>query len=161
MYTSDELAAIKAQVRKRRLTVALPCCAMLAAALAVFVIGQINRSEKMWLITVAMTLLGGGLFIFFNGVYVRPMALYRKHVDIMLNGRKRETTGYYKSFSDDISDKEGLDCHAMFINVGEKDSEVDDRLFYYDAHKSKPEIPFGTKITVVSNDKMVSEIKTV
>lgn len=159
MYTDEELKEVSSRLKKRWLVAGIPCGLILAAAVALFVIGQQSRSESMWIVTAALTVLGGGLFLFLYGVYVRPMSLYRRHIDTMLNGRKRETTGLYKSFSDDVKDREGLDCHAMFINVGDKDDEADDRLFYYDTHKEKPAIPFGTRVTVISNDKMVSEIK--
>ena len=87
------------------------------------------------------------------------MRIYRKHLTYMLNGRMRVTTGVFKSFSEDVSDREGLDCYAMLINVGDKDDPEDDRLFYYDVHKPAPEMPLGTMITVHSNDKMVSAIE--
>ena len=72
--------------------------------------------------------------------------------------RKRTTTGVYKFFSEDIYDRDGLECHSMLINIGEKNDPEDDRLFYYDAYKPAPAFEMGEKITVISNDKMVSSI---
>lgn len=159
MYSEDELLGIRQRVRKRWWIATAPCALAFAAAIAVFVYGQLSRSETLWMVTVALTILAGGAFLFLYGVYVRPMRLYMKHVDMMLHGRRRETTGVFKSFSDEVQDKDGLDCHPMFLNIGDKDDENDDRLFYYDVYKAKPEFPLGTRVTVVSNDRMVSEIR--
>ena len=76
-----------------------------------------------------------------------------------MHGRKRVTTGVFKSFSEDVCDREGLECYAMMVNIGEKDDPEDDRLFYYDAYKPHPAFELGERITVESNDKMVSSIK--
>jgi len=91
-------------------------------------------------------------------VYVRPALIYRKHVRYMLHGRMRQTTGLFKSFSEDVSDREGLECHAMLLNIGEKDDPEDDRLFYYDSCKDRPAFAIGERVTVLSNDKMVSSM---
>ncbi|MEG1775054.1 MAG: hypothetical protein RR367_01005, partial [Clostridia bacterium] len=136
-----------------------PAALVLAAAVVIFVIGQLSRNDQMWIVTTALTIVSGGYFVFLYGVYVRPMRLYRKHVDYMLNGRKRETTGVLKDFAADTSDKEGVECYAMLLNVGERDDEEDDRLFYYDVHKPKPTMPLGSCITVTSNDRMVADVK--
>ena len=77
---------------------------------------------------------------------------------IALFGRMRETTGVLKSFSEDVSDREGLECHAMMLNVGERDDPEDDRLFYFDALKPWPGWAMGTRLTVKSNDKLVASI---
>lgn len=159
MYSQDELIAVQTMVRRRRLAAILPAVALFGIALAVFLFGQMNRSDKLWMLTVALTILGGSWFLFLYGVCVKPLMIYREHIRYMLEGRKRETTGVLKAFSQDISDRDGLECHAMLLNVGEKDGPEDDRLFYFDAHKTFPQIPLGTRITVCSNDKMVASIQ--
>lgn len=159
MYTQEDMTVVKRRLTKRWWITAVPAVLLAAAAVAVFVAGQLARSETLWMVTAALTVAGGVYFLFFYGVYTRPMLLYARHVDYMLNGRKRETTGILKAFASEVSDKEGIDCHAMLVNVGERDEEEDDRLFYYDAHKPKPEMPLGTRVTVVSNDRMVAEMR--
>lgn len=79
----------------------------------------------------------------------------------MLNGRMRETVGIFKSFDEQVHDKEGLLCHAMMLNIGEKDDQEDDRLFYFDDFLKKPEELIGKKVKVLSNDKMVSSIELI
>ena len=159
LYSQDDLNNVCKMLKKRWWVTSVPAVAILSAAIAIFVYGQLNRNDTLWMLTAALTVLGGGFFCFFYGVYVRPVRIYRKHLTYMLGGRMRSTTGVYKSFAEDKSDREGLECYAMLINVGDKDDPEDDRLFYYDAHKAKPSVPFGTRITVQSNDKMVSAIE--
>lgn len=158
MYTQTDLVNINKQLQKRWLVTLVPSIAVLAAAIAIFVYGQLNRSDVLWMLTSALTIVGGGYFLFLFGVYVRPALAYRKHLNYMLNGRKRETTGVFKFFSEDVVVREGLEVHAMLVNVGEKDDPEDDRLFYFDVYKPAPEMALGERITVVSNDKMVSAI---
>ena len=143
-------------LHKRRWVAIIPGALLIAVAIAVFVAGQIGRSSTAWVWTVLLTVLGGGYLIFMFGVYVRPVAVYRYHVYYMLNGRQRETTGVFKSFAEEVSDRDGLLCHAMMVNVGDRDDPEDDRLFYFDTQKPRPAVSFGTRMTVWSNDKMVS-----
>ena len=159
MYTQQDWDDVQVMLKKRWLVTIVPSALVLAVAIAVFVYGRIQRSDTIWMITSALTILGGGFFVFFYGVYVRPARIYRRHLSYMLTGRMRETTGVFKSFSEDVSDREGLECHAMMLNIGEKDDPEDDRLFYYDAYKPRPEFTFGERVTVRSNDKMVSSIE--
>lgn len=155
MYTEADRVEAKRQLSRRRLLVYLPCGVALAVTIALFVILQQRRLDWSWALAAGLTILFGSLLIFFCGVYVRPMALYSKHIGYMLDGRKRETTGIFKSF-DDAEDRDGLECHAMLLNVGDRDDPEDDRLFYYDAFKPKPDVALGERVTVFSNDKMVA-----
>ncbi|MBE5802233.1 MAG: hypothetical protein E7319_08080 [Clostridiales bacterium] len=159
MYTREEQAVVAAKCRKRMLVTFIPAAIVLAAAIALFVWGQINRYDETWKITAALTILGGGYAIFMYGVYVKPMRNYRNHVNYMLDGRVRETAGVFKAFSDDVMEKHGVQCHPLMINVGEKDDGEDDRLFYYDVLKPAPEMPLGTRVVISSNDMMVAEIR--
>ena len=158
MYTQEDWNDINAMLKKRWLMAAAPAAVVFAAAVAVFVIGRLHRSDSMWMLTSFLTMIAGGYFLFFYGVSVRPASIYRRHLSFMLNGRKRVTTGVFKSFSEDVSDREGLECHAMLVNIGDKNDPEDDRLFYYDAYKPAPVFELGERITVESNDKMVSSI---
>lgn len=161
MYTQEELEQAGGMLRKRWWITALPPALVMIAGIVLFVLGRLERSSQMWMVTAALWAVGGAYFLFFYGVYVRPLRLYHTHIHYMLNGRKRETTGVLKSFSEEVNDKEGLDCYPMLLNIGERDDLEDDRLFYFDAHKPKPDMPLGTRVTVISNDKMVADMKVV
>lgn len=159
MYTQEDWIDTNKMLKKRWAVTAIPAALVLIAAIVVFVVGRIHRSSSMWMLTSFLTILGGGYFLFFYGVSVRPARIYRRHLTFMMDGRKRVTTGVFKSFSEDLCDREGLECYAMMVNIGEKDDPEDDRLFYYDAYKPRPAFELGERITVESNDKMVSSIR--
>lgn len=159
MYTLEDLQDIQKLLKKRWRLTAIPAGLVLAAAVAVFVHGQLSRSDHLWKLTAVLTILGSGWFLFIFGLYIRPARSYRVHVHYMLEGRKRITTGVFKSFSEEISVRDGVECHAMMLNVGSTDDPEDDRLFYYDAHKPRPSCALGTRVTVHSNDKMVSSFE--
>ena len=161
MYTRQDQQQAARQTRWRTLIAFVPAAVVFVLAVILFIIGRVNRSESMWKITAALTVLAGAYAIFFNGVYAKPMRDYRNHINYMLDGRLRETTGYLIDFSENLSERNGVDCHAIIINVGEKDEREDDRLYYYDAKKLPLPVEMGTKITVVSNDMMVAGIRKV
>ena len=159
MYSDKDWSEINSLLKKRWMITLIPSGVILAAAVAIFVYGQLNRSEHLWMFTSFLTVLGGGYLLFFYGVYVRPALIYRKNLRYLLTGRKRVTTGIFKEFSEDVSDRDGMEVYAMLLNVGEKNDPEDDRLFYYDAYKPQPDMALGTRVTVYSNDKLVSSIE--
>lgn len=161
MYSEKDLKEMNALVKKRWLVTLLPTCIVLAVAIVIFVYGQLNRNDYLWMLTSFLTLLSGGYFLFFFGNYMRPALIYRKNLRYLLNGRKRVTTGIFKEISEDVSDHDGMAVYAMLLNVGEKNNPEDDRLFYYDAYKSLPAMPIGTRVTVESNDRLVSSMEPV
>ncbi len=158
MYSEKDWANINQMLKKRWLIALIPSGIVLAAAIVIFVYGQLNRNDVLWMLTAFLTVLGGGYLLFFYGVSVRPTLIYRKNLRHLLNGRRRVTTGIFKEFSQDVTDRDGMECYAMLLNVGEKNNPEDDRLFYYDAYKPLPEVPIGTRVTVESNDKLVASM---
>lgn len=161
MYSEKDWSEINALIKKRWLITLGPSGVVLAAAIAIFVYGQVNRSQHLWMLTSALTMLGGGYLLFFYGVSVRPALIYRRNLRYLLNGRKRVTTGVLKEFSEDVTDRDGMEVYAMLVNVGERNDPEDDRLFYFDAYKPVPELPLGTRVTVESNDKLVASLQPV
>ena len=159
MYSEKDWQEINKLIKKRWLVTLIPAALILAVAITIFVYGQINRSEKLWLLTSFLVLLGGGYFLLAMGVYMRPALVYRKNLRYLLTGRKRITTGYLKELSEDVFDRDGMEVYSMLINVGEKNDPEDDRLFYYDIYKPAPEMPIGTRVTVTSNDRLVAAIE--
>lgn len=157
MYTREDEDQAR-RLWKKRLGLALvPMIVGLAAGITLFVVGQMRRSDTLWMATAALTVLGGGAFLFLLGVWAKPALDYLHHVERMLHGRKRETVGVLTRFSPELCERDGLWCHAMMVNLGSGEEE-DDRLFYYDDEKPAPQLPIGTRVRVESNDKMVSGI---
>lgn len=157
MYTEEEWMALRRQAASRLRTAIIPAAVAFAAAIGLFVYGQVARSERLWIVTAALTILAGCYFLFLFGVYVRPVRLYEKHVDLMLHGRRHQTEGVIKAFGDKPCEKNGVDCYPLMLNVGDRDDGVDDRLFYFDAHKARPDFKPGQRVTIQSNDIMVAD----
>ena len=157
MYTREDEDQARRLWKKRLRLALVPMIVGLAAGTALFVVGQMRRSDTLWMATAALTVLGGGAFLFLFGVWAKPARDYLRHVGLMLRGRKRETVGILTRFSPELCERDGLWCHAMMINLGSGEEE-DDRLFYYDDEKPAPTMPIGTRVRVESNDKMVCGI---
>lgn len=157
-YQQSELTEARKELKKRRTLVYIPVGLLIGCAIAAFILCRQARMESGWLIVSGFVVAAGAVFIFFYDVYIKPVKLYARHIDTMLNGRLRETAGVIKEISPDLCDKDGLRCYTVWLNVGDKGLEEDDRLFYLVSHKPIPNIAVGTKVTVMSNDKMISSI---
>lgn len=158
MYTSQDEDEALALLKKRGFLAIFPAALALVAAVAVFVAGRIARSDTLWILTAALTILGGAYFLFLNGVWVKPARDYLRHVRRMRTGRLRETVGVLTSFAEGLSERDGLWCHALMMNLGSGEPE-DDRLYYYDDEKPRPSMPVGSRVRVLSNDNMVADIR--
>lgn len=161
MYSQKDLDNVNAMLKKRWLAAAVPAGAALAVGIAVFVYGNAIRSDKLWMVTLALTILGGGYFLFLLGTWIKPALIYRKHVNFMLNGRKRVTEGILTEIASETTDRDGLECYAMNINVGKIGDPEDDRLLYWDVYKERPDQLIGRRVSAESNDKSVSSIREV
>lgn len=157
MYTPED-EALARRIWRRRLLISLaPAAAGLGLGVGLFVAGCALRSDTLWMATAALTVLGGGAFLFLFGVWARPALDYLRHVRRMLHGRRRETVGVMTRFAPELCERDGIWCHAMMVNLGSGEAE-DDRLFYFDDEKPAPPMPVGTRVRVVSNDRMVCGI---
>ena len=64
MYTAED-EALARRLWKKRLGIALvPLALGLAAGIALFIVGLMQRSDTLWMATAAQTILGGGAFLF-------------------------------------------------------------------------------------------------
>ncbi len=158
LYSQSDRDAVIARVKKRSAIVWTPAAVLLALAVAAFVFYRLRHDESGWIVSAIFTILGGGYAIFFYGVYLGPMRKYKKHLDYMLDGRKRVTEGILKEVTQTIQDREGVDCFSVLINVGEKNDPEDDRLFYLDAYKSMPSFQPGERVRIESNDRMIAGV---
>ncbi len=144
--------------KKRSLVVWIPTILILLLAIGSYVWYRLQHDESGWIVTGLITILGGAYCIFFYGVYLRPVLKYNKHLDYMLDGRKRETVGILKEVSDVAQDHNSIDCYTVLMNVGEKNDPEDDRVFYLDAFKSIAGFQAGDRIRVESNDRMIAGV---
>ena len=144
IYTEADVQAINHQV-KRGLTVM-----GLSAAVAVVatVITLVYRVQ--WL-TIAITLFWGSLTIFFWSMKMTPPLSYRRHLKEIHQGLSRQTLGQVVQLSEDLTHREGIDFYALIINIGEEDDPEDERLFYWDAQKPRPDFAPGDRLEIISH----------
>ena len=161
LYNESDRAVATAELRKRRFRVATPAALLLILAIASFVWFRMRHDAGGWLVTGLITFFSGSFFLFFYEVYQRPVSLYKKHVDFMLDARKRETEGILHGLDREPKDKDGLDCVSFSVNIGELNAPEDDRLFYLDALKPMPDLQEGTRVRVLSSDRMVAGLEIV
>ena len=145
MYTEQDYADICAQIKQRRL--------LLAGVIVSFVF------RVRWITTALSLVLGAGI-IFCEGLLLSPLRAYRRHLNNVLHGRTRTTTGAFKEMEEVAVDRDGVKYYPMMLSVGNMDDPEDDRLFYYDAQKPIPDWKSGDMLHIVSYDKFVSAYNT-
>ena len=161
LYSQADKDAAAAKVKQRALVVWIPTALLLVLSIVTFILYRINHDETGWGLSALFTILAGGYCIFFYGVYLGPMLKYKKHIFYMLEGRKSVTTGVLTDISENVLDKDGIDCYSIVINIGEKSDPEDDRLFYLDAYKSLDGFKLGDRIRIESNDRMIADVAKV
>ncbi len=154
MYQQKDRDENQHQLKRRLLALSVPMVFFLAG----ITVSLLPNVRMQWL-TILLTILGGAMVLFCYGMFLSPIVHYGRHLKNVLDGRKRETTGLVKEIASQSCIREGVEYYPMTINVGEKNDEADDRLFYFDAHKGTPPITPGDRVTVVSHDKAVAEIR--
>lgn len=159
LYTPADQAEVNAERRKRAWLTYGPAALLLLVSAAIYVLFRLRHDESGWVWSALVTLAGGAYAVFLGDVYLRPVRLYKKHVDFMLGGRLRETAGVLTSVGEEPQDKNGLDCYALTVNVGEKADPKDDRLFYLDALKGSPPMAVGERVHLLSGDGMVAGLE--
>ena len=159
MYTQQDYLNNRAQLKRRLIAVSLPVAVFIAGIVVTLMVRTKDFSLE-WL-TSLLTILGGGLCIFCYSMYIGPVIAYGRHLTYILEGRLREATGYLVSFEEDTVIRDGVEYHAMMVNVGERNDEEDNRLFYYDANREWGNIPIGGRVHVVAHDKAVATINIV
>lgn len=158
LYTQSDREEVRAARKRRMLVVWLPASLLLLLSVAAFIFYRLNHDTSGWVVSAVLTILGGAYVIFLYGVYLRPVLKYKRHLDYMLDGRKRVTTGILKEVDGAVQDRDGIDCYSVLINVGEKNDPEDDRLFYLDAFKSMGGFAPGDRVTLESNDRMIASV---
>lgn len=146
MYTEQDFQDIQNQLKQRWIAVGIPCLILLAAVIASFVL------RIKWL-TVALSLVLGAGFIFLHGMLISPVAAYRSHLDNVLHGKTRSTTGAFKEMEEQSVMRDGVKFYPLMISVGDMNDPEDDRLFYYDANLPRPDWKYGEMLTLTAHDK--------
>ena len=105
-----------------------------------------------WL-TIVLSVLLGAFCIFSYGMLLSPVIAYRRHLDEVLHGKVRSTTGVFKEMENQPVMRDGVRYYPMMISVGDMENPEDDRLFYYDANLPRPDWKMGETLTVTAHDK--------
>lgn len=146
MYSEQDLQQIKDQLRRRSIFCGIPAVLLLAGV----IVSVVSRAE---VLTDVLSVLLGAWVIFACGLFISPVAAYKKHLESVLHGHTRTLTGAFKEMEENAVIRDGVRFYPLLLNVGEMDQEKDDRLFYYDAALPRPDWHEGEMITVVSHDK--------
>ncbi len=154
MYQISDWEENRQQLKRRSLALLAP----MALFLAGIVVSLLPNIRLQWL-TILLTILGGALAIFCYGMFINPVLSYSRHLKNVLEGRTKETTGRLTEISSQSCIREGVEYYPMTVNIGAKNEQADDRLFYYDVHKGMPPFAPGDMVTVVSHDKAVADIR--
>ncbi len=149
LYTPENLADNRAQLRRRLIWLGIPAVILLIGVVVSFIV-------RIKLLTMGLTVLLGAFCIFAYGMLLSPVICYGRHLDEALYGRKRESTGKFKEMEEQPVWRDGVLYYPMMINVGDKDAPEDDRLFYFDAYIQRPAWQPGDVLTVSAHDKAVA-----
>lgn len=146
MYTEQDYADICAQLKRRWLALGIPAGLLLGLVIVSFII------RIKWL-TMTLSVLLGASCIFCYGLLLSPIVAYRRHLDEVLHGRVRNTTGAFKDMETQAVMRDGVKYYPMMLSVGDMENPEDDRLFYYDANLPRPDWKIGDMLTVTAHDK--------
>ena len=148
MYTEQDYQDIQAQYKRRLLTVVIPAAVLAAGAI-------LCLDRRLILPGAALTLICGVMCIFCLEMLVLPVKRYRQHLDNVLHGKTRTTTGTFKEMEEKAVPREGVKFYPLMLSVGNPQNPEDDRLFYYDANLPRPDWQEGETLTVTAHDKAI------
>ena len=146
MYTEQDYTDICNQLKRRWLALGFPAAVLFVAVIVSFVF------RIKWL-TIALSVALGAFCIFSYGMLLSPVIAYRRHLDEVLHGKVRSTTGAFKEMENQPVIRDGVKYYPMMISVGDMENPEDDRLFYYDANLPHPDWKTGEMLTVTAHDK--------
>lgn len=146
LYTEQDYQDIREQLKGRLMALGIPALLLLAAVIVSFVF------RIKWLTMALSVVLGAGC-IFCYGLLLYPVIAYGRHLDEVLHGKVRSTTGAFKEMESQTVTREGVKYYPMLISVGDMEDPEDDRLFYYDANLPRPDWKIGEMLTVTAHDK--------
>ena len=144
VYSRQDEAGIASQMKSWWIFIGV-YGALFAAAV---VCSLLARTQWM---TMAVTILLGGVLIFMWGLKIAPVVGYKRHLREIREGLCRTAAGSVTRFDGDVTFREGIECRAMIINIGETGDPKDERLFYWDAAKPAPGVKPGDKVEITAH----------
>ncbi|MBQ8536457.1 MAG: hypothetical protein IJ461_03520 [Clostridia bacterium] len=154
MYTESDLLSISNQLRRRLYVLSAPTFLLLAG----IVVSLLPAIRLQWL-TVTLTICLGLVIIGGCGLFIAPLAAYRRHINNALYGRSHKVEVLFKSLKQEPCLKEGVTFYPMLVSEGDLANEKDDRLFYFDIEKPLPHFKPGSSLTITYHDKFIIDLK--
>ncbi len=150
MYTEKDFTHATKQ-KKIRLALFFLMTAVFAVSMFVFIT---MRSQAL---TIATAVVGFIVSYFVWSFKVSPWVKYDRHLKELKSGQKRETACEIMYFTDETRIMDGVEVHELIVTVGKE--EEDERLYYWDADKKRPDVKEGDKVSIVSYGNFVVELK--
>lgn len=154
LYHEADYTAIVAQQRKRWMILGIPC----VIAALVLVVSLVIRLE--WL-TSAMTILIGVLLIGGYDLTIKPLHCYERHLNNCLHGRTHECELAFIRLSENIDEVDGVRFRQMLVADTDAKGRPYERLFYFDAEKTFPDVQEGDMLHIVHHDLAVADVQPV
>lgn len=151
IYSEADYSSIQTQIRKRWLIAGIPCgifAAILVASLCV-------RLE--WL-TIACTIVIGCILIAGYDLLIKPLCCYSRHLKNCLHGRTRECELPFIRLSENIDLVEGVRFRQLLAQDADSKGRPYERLFYFDAEKTFPDVKEGDLLHIVHHDLVVADV---
>jgi len=148
LYADQDLVELKAQLKRRWLSLLLPELALLA--LLVYTLMVRNKT-----LTVLCSIAMGCLAVSMLTLWIMPVRRYLLFLQEALQGRHRELEGTFKDFEHLPVQREGLRFMPFIVNVGNPEEEKDDRLLYWDWNLPLPPWQPAQSLWISSFDKVV------
>lgn len=152
MYQEQELAAVRAQIRKRWIALGIPC--LIIFALQVYSLTIRNRTLT-YITGIGLCL----IMLFFFEMTIHPLIRYEKHVNAMLHGITHEITATFQNFDSNESLVDGLAFRAMNVICIDEEQKPYERFFYYDIEKPLPDLQKEDRIQITYHDRQVVALK--
>ncbi len=151
IYTEQDHAAVTRQMKTRWLLLCIPLAVLLALVVYSFII-------RVEVVTTACTILIGAVLIAGYDFLIKPLRCYQKHVHNALHGRRRECELPFIALSEDVNVVEGVACRALTCSDIDGKNRPYERLFYFDAQKTFPDVQPGTLLHIVNHDLQVVDV---
>lgn len=151
IYAEADYTAISQQLKKRWLVLAIPCVVLLAVVIYSLCI----RVE--WL-TSAATILIGVLLIAGYDFTIKPVRCYQRHLDRCLHGRTRECDLPFIRLSENVDVVDGVHFRQLLCADVDGKGRPYERLFYFDAYKTFPQVQEGDMLHLVHYELSVANV---
>lgn len=154
LYTEAEYTAIRRQKNQRWLILLIPVVLLLALLAYSLVI-------RLQVLTSLCTILVGAILVAGYDLAIKPLRCYQNFLHNALHGRSRTCELPFLSLSEDVNLVEGVNCRSLFCEDIDGKGRPYERLFYFDALKTLPDIKPGQVLRIVHHDLFVSDVSLV